>query len=607
MDDTRTVGRGNEPRIARPGETMSVALYARVSSDRQAADVTIASQVAALRERIAADGVSVDESLCFLDEGYSGETLLRPALERLRDAAWTGAVDRVYVHSPDRLARKYAWQVVLLDEFRRHDVELVFLNHDRDDSPEGEMLLQMQGMFAEYERAKILERSRRGRRFAARQGKVSVLGHAPFGYRYVSKDESGEAHYQIVMDEARVVKQMFEWVGLEGLSLRQTARRLTEQGVATATGKPRWDQSTVAGMLKNPAYKGSAGFGKTRMVPRPARVRPARGQPDVPRRPKVQRDAPAEEIETIPVPAIVGAELFDAVAEQLAENRRRQRTHEAGAKYLLSGLLVCHRCGCAYCGRRNGQRPKTYVWYRCLGTDKSRFGGETVCRNRALSAAPTEDEVWSDVCGLLRDPQRLQREFDRRLERNTTDEPALASLRQSIAGLKRRLARLLDAWENGWIERADFEPRIARVRDRLHREEETLSTHERSTSDDETLRLIIADFSHFAEELSQRLHDADIETKRKILRLLIKRIEVDDEEIRIVYKVTPNPFALSPAERGKLLQDCSRRHNKAKGRARRKRTLGWKVSPMREPRRGSTRSANTAIHKVSPFVQPRWG
>ena len=561
MDDTRTGHRVNEPRILRPEETISVALYARVSSERQAADLTIASQVDALRQRIDADGLMIDESLCFLDEGYSGETLLRPALERLRDVAWTGAVDRLYVHSPDRLARKYAWQVLLIDEFRRHDVQVVFLNHNHDDSPEGEMLLQMQGMFAEYERAKILERSRRGRRFAARQGKISVLGHAPFGYRYISKDDSGEAHYRIVMDEAQVVQQLFQWVGLEGLSLRQTARRLTEEGVPTATGKARWDQSTVAGMLKNPAYKGSAGFGKTRMVPRPPRVRPSRGQPDVPRRSKVSRPAAAEEIETIPVPAIVSGELFDAVAEQLEQNRRRQRAHQPGAKYLLSGLLVCHRCGCAYCGRRNGQRPsKTYVWYRCLGTDKSRFGGEAICRNRALSAAPTEDQVWSDVCGLLRDPDRLRREFERRLERDRPDEPALSSLRQSIAVLKRRLARLLDAWENGWIDRTDFEPRIARVRERLRREEESLSTHERSTSDDETLRLIIADFSDFAQELSQRLNDADIETQRKILRLLVKRIEVDDEELRIVYKVNPNPFALSPAERGDLLQDCSRRH-----------------------------------------------
>lgn len=544
IDLTRSAGSGS----CRSGKPVSAALYARVSSERQAADLTIASQVDALKERIAADGLTLDEALCFLDEGYSGETLLRPALERLRDAAWNGAVDCLYVHSPDRLARKYAWQAVLLEEFRKHEVEVVFLNHDRrDDSPEGEMLLQLQGMFAEYERAKILERSRRGRRFAARQGKVSVLGHAPYGYRYLPKDQTGDAQYQVVFDQARLVKQMFEWVALEGLSLRQVARRLTEQGVPTATGKSRWDRSTVRGILKNPAYKGSAGFGKKRGVPRPPRVRPPRGQPEVPRRPKVPRPAPPDEIETIPVPAIVSAELFDAVAEQLQENRRRQRERQSGAKYLLGGLLVCHRCGSAYCGRRNRQNPsKTYLWYRCLGTDKSRRGGEVICENRSLKGAVTEEEVWSDVCDLLRDPGRVRREFDRRLERTVTDEPVLASLQQSIAELKRRIGRLLDAWENGWIDRTDFEPRIARARERLGREEESLSTHQRTACDEETLKLIVADFTCFTQELSQRIDDADDDTRRKILRLLIKRIEVDDEELRIVYTVTPNSFPVAP-------------------------------------------------------------
>eukprot|EP00913_Durusdinium_trenchii_P005631 g5249.t1 len=549
MDERHTgQSRRNDLPDQRSEGLICAALYARVSSERQASNLTIASQVDALTTRIAADGLTIDESMCFLDEGYSGEALVRPALERLRDAAWSGAVDCLYVHSPDRLARKYAWQAVLLDEFRKHDVDVIFLNHDRhDDSPEGEMLLQMQGMFAEYERAKILERSRRGRRYAARQGKISVLGHAPYGYRYVPKDESGEAQYRVVLDEARIVKQIFEWVGLEGLSLRQTARRLTKQGVPTATGKARWDQSTVRGMLKNTAYKGSAGFGKTRMVPRPSRARPPRGQPEVPRRPKVARPAAPEDIELIPVPALVSAELFDAVAEQLEENCRRQRERESGAKYLLSGLLVCHCCGSSYCGRRNKQNPsKPYVWYRCLGTDKSRFDGKTICENRAVSGSPVEDEVWSDVCGLLRDPGRLQREFDRRLERNKPDEPAIASLRQSISELKRRIARLLDAWEHGWIERADFEPRIARTRERLRREEESLSSHERTSCDEDTLRLVVADFTKFAQELSQRIDDIDRETKRKILRLLIKRIEVDEEEIRIVYKVNPNPFASAP-------------------------------------------------------------
>jgi site-specific DNA recombinase len=163
--------------------TLRVAFYARVSSDHQAEEGTIASQVADLQQRIAADGGRTEPDLEFLDDGYSGATLLRPALERLRDQAAQGMIDRLYVLSPDRLARKYAYQFLVLDELRHAGVEVVFLNHALGQSPEDDLLLQVQGVIAEYERAKISERSRRGKLHAARTGQVSVLGGAPYGYR----------------------------------------------------------------------------------------------------------------------------------------------------------------------------------------------------------------------------------------------------------------------------------------------------------------------------------------------------------------------------------------------------------------------------------------
>jgi len=168
-----------------------VAIYARVSSEQQAEAHTITSQVAALQERVAADGLALPGAMQFLDEGYSGATLVRPALERLRDVVASGTVDRLYVHSPDRLARKYAYQVLLVDEFRRAGVEVVLLNRALGQSPEDDLLLQVQGMIAEYERAKIIERHRRGKRHAARTGVVNVLRGAPYGYRSVTKSTGG--------------------------------------------------------------------------------------------------------------------------------------------------------------------------------------------------------------------------------------------------------------------------------------------------------------------------------------------------------------------------------------------------------------------------------
>src|SRR6516164_4857921 len=231
------------------------ALYARVSSDQQTEDCTIASQVAALEERIGRDGLTLDPELRFLDQGYSGSTLVRPALERLRDLAAAGAIDRLYVHSPDRLARKYAYQVLLVDELQRCGVELVFLNRALGRSPEDDLLLQVQGMVAEYERAKILERSRRGKRHAAQRGSVNVLSGAPYGYRYITKWQGGgTARYEVVLEEARVVRQMFTWVGQERCALAEVCRRLQRQGVSSPKGKSAWDPTTVWGILKNPAY-----------------------------------------------------------------------------------------------------------------------------------------------------------------------------------------------------------------------------------------------------------------------------------------------------------------------------------------------------------------
>jgi site-specific DNA recombinase len=542
-------------------DTIRVALYARVSGDRQAEELTIQSQVKALRQRIVTDGCKVEPELSFLDEGFSGSTMRRPALERLRDLAYSGVIDRLYVHSPDRLARKYAYQVVLMEEFKKQDVEVIYLNDLVGlNAPEGNLLMQMQGMIAEYERAKILERTRRGRRFAAQQGKVSALGHAPYGYRYVPKHEGGgEARYQVILEDSRHLQAMFHWVGIEGLSLREVGRRLGEQGVLTPTGKKRWDTATIRGLLLNPAYLGTAKYGKTRLVPRKHEPRAMRGTS-----PKVRSDMVAvlttpEEQDEIIVPALVSAELFQAVAAQLEENRRRYRDQKKGAEFLLSGLLVCGRCNSAYCGRRQRLKPTAeYVYYRCIGTDRYRHDGDRICTNASVSNR-IEKAVWSDLCSLLQEPDRLRKEFEERLRRPAHENVDLTRLQEAITQHKRRIARLIDAYENAWLDKAEFEPRVRLAKDRLARDEAALKEHQQHSIEEQDLRLVIGQFDAFAAQMNTNLDQADFELKRKLLRLLIKRIEITDQEIRIVYKVSPRPFAKSPIN-GAFLQDCLKFH-----------------------------------------------
>ncbi|MFZ5828920.1 MAG: recombinase family protein, partial [Planctomycetota bacterium] len=539
------------------------ATYARVSSEQQAETATIASQVAALEERVAKDGLVLEPQMRFLDEGYSGATLIRPAMERLRDMAATGALDRIYVHSPDRLARKYAYQVLLLDEFARCGVEVVFLNHELGQTPEQELLLQVQGMVAEYERAKILERSRRGKLHAARQGSVSVLSGAPYGYRYVNcREADGEARYEIVLEEARVVRQVFDWVGRDGLSIGEVCRRLKKQGTPSPKGKSYWDRATVWGHLKNPAYRGSAIFGKTRIGPKRRRLRAQRGRPEQARRSRSVYDVPEDQGIRIAVPPIVSEELFAAVQERLEENRKRNRQSRRGAKYLLQGLIVCRQCDYAFYGKPVSRKPakgkrRNYAYYRCVGTDAYRFGGERACQNKQVRTDLLDEAVWQDVCLLLKNPQRIEQEYERRLKRTTRGTQADEHLRSRIQKLKRGIARLVDAYEEGLLEKSEFEPRIRRSRERLIQLEADAQKQADEEAQRAELQLAINHLQGFANRVKEGLHDADWLTRREIIRTLVKRVEVDEGEVRVVYRIDRLPFDQGPL--GGRLQDCGRR------------------------------------------------
>src|SRR6266542_4968402 len=194
------------------------AIYARVSSEHQREAQTIASQTAALIEWARTLNVDVPKAWIFEDDGYSGATLERPGLERVRDLAAEGQIQSILVYSPDRLSRKYAYQILLIEELARHGVETRFLNAPPSATAEDQLLVQFQGMIAEYERAQILERSRRGKRHRARAGAISVLGGAPYGYRYVRKRDDTPASYAVIDTEARCVRQVFAHYTVAGWS-----------------------------------------------------------------------------------------------------------------------------------------------------------------------------------------------------------------------------------------------------------------------------------------------------------------------------------------------------------------------------------------------------
>jgi len=427
------------------------------------------------------------------------------------------------------------------------------------DTPEDSLLLQLQGMFAEYERAKMLERSRRGKRHRAQAGAVSVLARAPFGYRYITREAGGgAARYEIDEDAARIVRQIFTWVGHERLTLTAVCRRLLGQDIPSPAGHRHWSRATIHTMLLNPAYAGQAIYGRRQCLPWQPPLHPPRGHAGMPKRPYRQVPAPAERHISVAVPAIVDAELFTSAAERLQENRKRNRERLAGYQYLLRGLLVCQTCGYGFTGHHHQGR---WRYYRCCGTDRSRFHGEFRCDARLVAVEPLDDAVWSEVCRLLENPALVIAEYQRRLD---TMQPhprqlELDALARQLAKARRAIGRLIDSYAEGLIDKPEFEPRIADLRRRAARLEAEVNAQQAAEEQVRSLQRVIGQLDLFAAMVHDRLADADWSTKRDIICTLVKRIEVTADRVRIVFRIDPGSSA--PSEPRRNLPYCpTRRH-----------------------------------------------
>jgi site-specific DNA recombinase len=418
------------------------------------------------------------------------------------------------------------------------------LNRQGGETPEDELLLQVQGIVAEYERAKILERSRRGTLHAARRGSVSVLGGAPYGYLYISKKVSadGEAHYEIIFEEARVVQRIFEWIGKERTTLSEICRRLESSGMKTRTGMTKWQTKTIWDMLKNPAYMGQAGFGKNKIGPRRTELRRAsRRHPEARREYSTYKTAPEEWIR-IPVPGIVTPALFDAAQSQLEENRVRQRQRREGAKHLLQGLIGCSLCHHALYARttwdKGSRGTRTmYTYYRCPGADSRSLdtrAGAVRCYNKGLRADLVEKAVWEKVVHLLRNPGNLKKEYNRRLSSSPDDA---TTLKGEQTRLTNAIARMIDSYADGLIEKREFEPRIKRMKAKLSQVESQLAKASEYAESDRQLRLLIVQLEDFSSRVVSNLGSIDWDRKRNVIRALVKCIYVNRDSVNVTFRI----------------------------------------------------------------------
>jgi site-specific DNA recombinase len=519
----------------------AAAIYARVSSARQAKDETIGSQLAALREHAATSRLEVPGEWVFADEGHSGATLARPGLEALRDLAAQGCLDVVLVYSPDRLARKFAYQALLIEELARCGARVEFVKGPRGDSPEDQLLVQFQGMFAEYEKAQLMERYRRGKAWRARTGSVNVLSGAPFGYRYIRKTPECGARYEIVPHEAVLVTEMFRRYADDGASIADLRRWLTDLGVRTRTGKERWDRSVIWGMLRNPAYAGTAVFGKTQAVHEPAGLnRTARlAGRTVPRQVRVQ-DRPREEWTAIPVPALVDEETFERVQQRLEDNKRFA-SRNTRVPSLLQGLAACASCGYGYYRTSTTTTAGNKIYYyRCLGSDDYRYQGGRVCSNKPVRASYVDEVVWDHVTGLLADPSLIRAEIDRRLERARTSDPVTrkrGQLGQALAKTSTSIAAMVTAFSEQLITIDELRARMPDLRARETGLKDQIDALDAQAADRDAYLKLADDLEGFLARLRASSATATTQDRQRVLRAVVQDVLIGPDKLTIRHRI----------------------------------------------------------------------
>src|SRR4051794_2176250 len=514
---------------------MRGALYARGSTESQQARGTIGSQLAVLRERVGVEGDEGDEVIAeFCDDGHSGARLDRPGLDALRDAAEAGLIERVWCLSPDRLARVYAYQVIVLDELARHGVGVRFTDAPPlNDDPQAKLLTQVQGVIAEYERAKIAERYRRGKLFRSRAGEV-LAWRTPYGYRRQPRDAHGPARLEVFEPEAAVVRQIFVEAAVGGHSLREIIRRLAADQVPPPAGRDRlWSTSTLSKLLRNEAYLGRVYFNRTEAVPDP---RPGKRSKQVPR--------PREDWIAIAVPAIIDEPTFEAAHRAGRDNSQWSPRRTEPGQWLLRGLVKCGVCGVGTnCHKMRGRNGTWHRYYHCRNHDPIKAGGpDRRCTERNIRSDTLDGFVFDQVRAALLRPEVLTAgEQALAVRTPTPDDDLLAA---ELARLARKLdatdaerRRLVDLYQAGLVELPELQRRAADVehrrRDLAERRDALIAQRDELTRDNQLRRRV----RDFASRVLDVIDTLDFAQKQALLRLLVEEVHVTGWHVQIRLRI----------------------------------------------------------------------
>ncbi len=522
---------------------MRVAIYARVSTEAQEARGTIGSQLEVLRKRVVAEGHQLIAEYC--DDGCSGARLDRPGLDAMRDAAEAGQIEAVWCLSPDRLARVYAYQVIVLDELARCGVKVLFNDTPQLDSdPQTQLLQQVQGVIAEYERAKIAERYRRGKLWRSRAGEV-IAWKCSYGYRRIPRTAAQAAHLEIYEPEASVVRRIFEDYVKQNVSIRQITRHLNDDGIPSPSGRDIWGCSTIGRLLRNEAYVGRAYFNRTESV---ASRRAKKGTHQV-RRPREQWIA-------IPVPPIVSEEIFEAAQRVSRDNSNWSPRRTQAGHWLLRGLLKCGHCHVRVsCHKMRGRNGTVHRYYYCANHDPLRAMGEhRRCPERNVRADELDAFVFEQVRAALLHPQTLLAGQDAvATHRKPSGDELLAAeltrLGRKIDAVCAERRRVADLYQAGFIEQHDLLPRGKELdarRRALETQREALIRERKELGQKNRLRQRVAGF---AEKIVATIDQLNFEQRQQLLRLVVEQILVKGWQVEIKLRIPLDDPPHPPGER----------------------------------------------------------
>jgi site-specific DNA recombinase len=539
---------------------MRAAIYARVSSERQEKEHTIGSQLEALRNYAAQNGMEIIEE--FTDEGYSGARLDRPALDRMRDLAERRGFEVLLTYCTDRLARKFVLQALILEEMERFGVKTIFLEGGAADDPLSKLMHQITGAVAEFERAKIVERNRRGKLYRARCGEV-VTWRAPFGYVRIPRRDGVAPHVEIDENKAVVVRRIFDLYAKQGGTVRQIAKQLTLQGTPAPGGGREWNFYTVDRILHNEAYVGTLYYNRHNC----AAMEGTYGQ----KRPSCQRILrPKEEWIPISIPPIIDLETFHQAGIRVKDNQRFSPRNLQEDAYLLRRLVRCGHCGLSCRVSSNTANPNCSHYYVCPGTKKY-FLIAKRCSQRCIGADALDELVWQEVSTRLQDPDLVLEAYrECRIHRRNGEEAGLSEQGQKLATqiklANTEMTRLLDAYQAGAIELPELQKRRRLVDaklDTLHREKELLEKMAREQKQERDVR---RDLEEFRALVSNRVQHSSFEGKQKLMRMVLDKVVVRDWQVDVHYNIPLSRPAAPREEKVSTNFDlCNARHASTEG------------------------------------------